>query len=382
MDLLLILTYAALAYSAFRFLGIPVNKWTVPTAVLGGVVIIAAILLFMNYNHPFTPMGRFYFASVPITPEVQGRVIEVSVQANVPVKQGDVLFKIDPAPYQYVVDQKRAALAEAEQGVLQLKAALDSALAKVEEVSAERDRAKAQYDRYEEANRRAGPGAAPFSVQQVENQRALWLAKEAEVVSATANAEEARLAYASQIGGVNTTVAQLQAQLADAERNLEFTVVRAPTDGVAPIVPLRPGVRVIPQPLRPVMAFVPAGNTIFVGAFVQNAMQRVKTGYDSEIAFDAVPGRVFKGKVGRIIDAMAQGEIQAGGTLIDPASRPLPGRVLVEILIEDDLSSFQLPPGSSGQVAVYSDHAHMLAIIRKVLLRMKSWQNFLFFEGH
>ena len=382
MDLLLILTYAALAYSAFRFLGIPVNKWTVPTAVLGGVVMIALILLFMGYNHPFTPMGRFYFASVPIVPEVEGRVIEVVVQANVPVKQGDVLFKIDPAPYRYVVDQKRAALAEAEQGVLQLKAALDSAVAKVDEITAERDRAKAQYDRYEEANRLAGKGAAPFSVQQVENQRQLWLAKEAELVSTRAKAEEARLAYSSQIGGVNTTVAQLQAQVADAERDLEFTVVRAPTDGIAPIVPLRPGVRVVPFPLRPVMAFLPSGNMVFAAAFIQNAIQRVKTGYEAEVAFDAVPGRVFKGNVGRIIEAMVQGEIQAGGTLIDPAARPEPGRALVEIVIEDDLSPYQLPPGSHGQVAVYSEYAHMFAIIRKILLRMKSWQNFVFIEGH
>lgn len=181
---------------------------------------------------------------------------------------------------------------------------------------------------------------------------------------------------------MNTTVAQLQAELGDAERDLAFTVVRAPTDGVAPIIPLRVGVRVVPLPLRPVMAFVPAGNTVFAAAFVQNAMQRVKTGSEAEIAFDAVPGRVFRGKVGRIFDAMVQGEIQAGGTLIDPASRSAPGRVLVEILIEDDLSPYQLPPGSSGGVAVYTEHAEALSILRKILLRMKSWENFLFFEGH
>jgi multidrug resistance efflux pump len=343
MDLLLILTYAALAYSAFRFLGIPVNKWTVPTAVLGGVVMIALILLFMNYNHPFTPMGRFYFISTPIVPEVEGQVTEVPIRANMPLKQGDVMFRIDPAPYQYTVDQKRAALAEAEQGVLQLKSALDSALAKVDEVTAERDRAKAQYDRFLEANRVAG-ASKPFSELQIDNQRQLYLAKEAELSSSKAKAEEARLAYLSQIDGVNTAVAQVQAQLADAERDLAFTVVRAPTDGTVPLVGLRPGMRVVPLPLRPVLAFVPAGNTFFAAAFLQNALQRVKTGYDAEIAFDAVPGRVFKGKVGRIIEAMVQGEVQAGGTVIDPAARPQPGRALVEINIEDDLSAYQLPP--------------------------------------
>ena len=74
--------------------------------------------------------------------------------------------------------------------------------------------------------------------------------------------------------------------------------------------------------------------------------------------------------------------VKAGGTLIDPSAQSAPGRVLVEILSEDDLSAYQLPPGSSGQVAVYTEHAEPLAILRKILLRMKSWENFLFFEGH
>lgn len=382
MDVLLILSYAALAYAAFKVFKIPVNKWTVPTAVLGGVVLIAIILLFMNYNHPFSPMARFYFASVPIVPEIDGTVIEVEVKPNVPVQKGDVLFKLDPEPFQYVVDQRKAAFAEAEQDVLQLKAAFDAANAEIEEATAERDRVKSTYDRYVEANRLGGEESAPFSDQEIENQRQLYLAKDADLEHAVALAEEARLEYESQIGGVNTKVAELKAQVEDAERDLALTVVTAPSDGSAPIVPLRNGQRVVSLPLRPVMVFVPSGNMPFVAAFIQNAMQRVKTGYEAEIAFNAIPGKVFKGEVGRIVDAMVQGEIQAGGTLIDPASRPEPGRVLVEIEILDDLSAYQLPPGSSGQVAVYSEFAHPFKVIRQVLLRMKSWQNFIFVEGH
>lgn len=223
-----------------------------------------------------------------------------------------------------MVDQKKAALADAQQDVLQLKSAHDAAEAGVDEATAERDRAKSQYDRYVEANRLGGEASAPFSDQEIENQRQLYPAKDADLESALANAEEARLAYESQIGGVHNSVAQLRAQFEDAERDLALTVITALSDGTVPVVPLRSGQRVVPLPLRPVMAFVPSGNVTFVGAFVQNAMQRVKTDYEAEIAFNAVAGEVFKGKVGRIIDAMVQGEIQAGGTLIDPASRALP----------------------------------------------------------
>ena len=96
MDLLLILTYGALCYAAFKVFKIPVNKWTLPTAVLGGVFMIGFILLFMNYNHPYSRIGRIYFVTTPIVPEVQGRVIEVPVKANTPLKQGEVLFKMIP----------------------------------------------------------------------------------------------------------------------------------------------------------------------------------------------------------------------------------------------------------------------------------------------
>lgn len=118
MELLLILIYVSICYVIFKLFRIPVNQWSLATATLGGIVGIALLLLIMNYNHPFTTNARIYFAVTPVLPGVKGRVIEVPVEANTPLKAGDVLFRIDPDPYQYVVDQKKAALAEAEQNVL------------------------------------------------------------------------------------------------------------------------------------------------------------------------------------------------------------------------------------------------------------------------
>src|SRR5882672_4871707 len=121
MELLLVLTYAAICYGIFKVFRIPLNKWTVPTAVLGGIFIIAFILLVMNYNHPFSREARLYFYTTPIVPTIRGPVIEVPIQGNVPLKKGDVLFKIDPRPYEYAVAQRQAALREAEQNVRELK---------------------------------------------------------------------------------------------------------------------------------------------------------------------------------------------------------------------------------------------------------------------
>src|SRR6478736_653503 len=68
MELLLILTYSAICVAVFKIFRIPVNKWTLPTAALGGIFLLSGILLVMNYNHPFTQNARIYFATTPIMP--------------------------------------------------------------------------------------------------------------------------------------------------------------------------------------------------------------------------------------------------------------------------------------------------------------------------
>jgi multidrug resistance efflux pump len=376
MELLMILTYTAICYAIFKIFKVPVNKWTIPTAALGGIILITMILLIMNYNHPFTREARIYFATTPIIPVVRGEVVDVPVTANVPLKKGDVLFQIDRRPYEYIVEQKRAALAEAEQNVPQLKAALDAALANVDVAGASRDRAQQALERYQSA---AGGAVAEI---EVENRRSLYLSAEAMLASAHATADQARLAYESQINGVNTTVARLQAELQDALYELDKTTVRAPTDGSVTQVFLRPGMMAVPFPLRPVMVFIPSDDTELGAAFPQNALQRVRVGDEAEIAFDALPGRIVQGRVGTVIDAVAQGQVAPTGELIDPEQRQGPGRALALIDIEEDLSGYQVPAGAAAQVALYTEHWHHFAIIRRILLRMKSWMNYVFSEGH
>jgi multidrug resistance efflux pump len=381
MDLLLILTYTAIAYAIFKIFKIPVNKWTVPTAALGGMVLIASLILLMSYNHPFTNEGRIYFTSAPVIPSVQGSVVEVPVTPNVPLKKGDVLFRLDSRPYRFAVEGKQAALAEAEQNVQQLKSALDAANSGINEAIASRDRAKQSFDRAEQANANAGPRGGPISELELENRRGIYLAAEAAVATARARAEQARVAYESQIEGVNPTVARLRAELKNAEFELSETTVRAPTDGYVSQVFLRPGMMAVPFVARPAMVFM-HGDRELVGAFIQNSLQRVRVGDEAEIAFRAVPGRIFKGKVKTLLDGMAQGQLQPSGFLIDPEGpeRRTPGRALAVIEILDDISGYQLPGGVTAEIAIYTDHWHHVAVMRRVLLRMSSWMNYVFLE--
>jgi multidrug resistance efflux pump len=377
MDLLIILTYAAFAYGVFKLFKIPVNGFSLLTAALGGIAILAALVLGMNYNHPFSSQARFYFHTTPIVPGVGGVVTEVPVQSGVALKKGDVLFRLDPEPFENEVKAKEAALADALQTTRQLRATADAAQKKLESALADRDSAK---DVFERSKKLLETGA----IAQVQFERAKnnFNAAEATAQSAKSEADRALLEAEAVVKGVNTDVARLQADLDTAKFNLEQSVVRAPSDGTVQQNFLRPGMYAASLPLRPVMIFLHNEKPKFTAAFLQNSAQRIEEGSEAEFILPAVPGRFFKGKVAAVGAFIPQGQLQPSGNLIDPEQIKGEGRILVAIEPEDSISKYLIVPGSTAQVAIYTHHMHHLAILRKVLLRMKSWTNYLFSDGH
>jgi multidrug resistance efflux pump len=380
MEILLVLIYAGFCVLVFKFCRVPVNQWTLMTAAMGGIFGLGLLLLTMNYNHPYTKNGRIYFAVTPILPGVKGRVIEVPVTTNVPLKEGDVLFKIDPKPFEYVVQQRKAALAEAEQNVAQLKTKLDQASANTQRANTQLQLAQENYDRQSVLFQQKDIAQATLDTYT----RNLDTAKQT-LAGAQAQEENARLAYTSNIGGVNTSVARLQAELNDAQYDLDQTITRAPSNGFVTQVSLRPGMYAVPVPLRPVMVFVNTDpkDKQLTGAFWQNSLQRVQSGDPAEVSFDAVPGHVFKGQVGILINAIPNGQLEPSGAMLDMGDVPLGGRALATINLTDDVSGYTIPLGSACEIAIYTQHFEGLSLLRKILLRMRSWEKYVFTEeGH
>jgi len=316
MELLLILTYTAICIAIFKIFNIPLTKWTVPTAALGGVIIIATLFVFMNYNHPYSEATREYFTSTPIISSVRGKVISVDVEPNTPLKAGDVLFQIDPKPFQYKVDSLTAQLGSA----------------------------------------------------QLDLDRAILLM-------------EKKVGKQRDVDITQKRVDDLSAQLNNAQFDLGHTTVRAYSDGYVTQLFVHPGMYVVPMPLRPSMVFVESETFLFVGWYRQNSLMRLKEGYEAEIAFDGLPGQVFSAEVAGILPVMAEGELQAGGKLYTIGADVKPGRIPVILKITDpEFSQYaaQIPGGAYGQSAIYSEYAHHVAVLRKILLRMASWLNYLF----
>ncbi|AXY02749.1 HlyD family secretion protein [Vibrio alfacsensis] len=375
MDLLLVLTYAAICIAIFKVFNIPLNKWTVPTAVLGGVVLVGTLILLMNYNHPFTQIGNQVFSTTPVVSGVRGRVIDVPVQPNQPLAKGDILFRIDPIPFQAEVDKLRAKVKEASQGALGLESSLQEADAAVLKALAERDKAQREFDRY-----KRGFDRGAFTEQQLDTRRQAFKAAQAALEVAESKQDQAKIALDSEVGGENTQVASLLAELRKAEFNLEQTVVTAPTDGYVTQLALRPGVMAVPLPLAPVMTFVHTEEKLYTAAFRQNSLQRLEPGFEAEFMFRALPGNVFKGEVVEVLPAIGESQFQARGSLLGTEALRTSGRVFVTLKITDDLTKYHLPMGTAVEVAVYSDSFSHVSVMRKVLIRMKSWQNYLYLD--
>jgi multidrug resistance efflux pump len=381
MEILLTLTYGAICYAIFKLFRIPVNQWTLATAALGGIFGLSLLFITMAYNQPFSTNARIYFAVTPILPAVRGLVTEVPVEDNTNrhLEAGDVLFKIDPKPYQYALDEKRAQLATAEAGVAQLKASVDQAAAATEKAKTQLRLAQNNYDRQSTLFQEGDIAQATLDVA-TRNRDA---AKE-QVAEAAAAEDRARLAYGATVDGEPAEVVRLRNELADAQYNLDHTVVRAPAGGFVTELALRPGVYVLPVPLRPAMIFVNDSqrDRSLAAAFQQNALQRVHAGDEAEVLFKGIPGRVFKAKVRLVIDAIAAGQLQNTGTLVNVGGAEVPAdRALAVLDIVDDMSGYQVPLGSAAEAAVYTEHFQELSLLRKILLRMRSWENYAFFEA-
>lgn len=312
MDLLLILTYTAICIAIFKIFKIPLNKWTVPTAVLGGIVLIGSLVFLMNYNHPYSEVTRNYYVTTPVFSEVRGRVKEVMVEPNQPVSKGDVLFTIETSGFEDKITDLEAQLLAAQKDLARAEDLLKKNVGSVRNV----DQAKSQVD-------------------------------------------------------------SLQAKLNEARYKVDETVIRAPGDGIVVQLALRPGMMALP--IRPVMIFLHQEEGLVVGWFRQNSTMRLKAGDEAEVAFDAIPGKVFSAEVMTVFPVIAEGQMQPSADFLLFAQQLRPGRVAVGMKITDpDFSGYNLPLGSFAQSAIYTEHVTHVAIMRRVILRMSAWMNYIF----
>ncbi|TWC07188.1 multidrug resistance efflux pump [Bradyrhizobium macuxiense] len=338
-------------------------------SLLIGGFILAIFLALFNY---LTPSGRLTVTGrvVEMTPNVTGQIVAIPVKPNVPVKKDDVLFEIDPAPFQYKVNQLQASLAAAKQQTEILKSNYEQATANVAGLAAQ-----ASYNKKRLADIEALAADDANTRFQAQDKQVQYETVSAQLGAARAAQQSAKLALDSEIGGVNTSVAQLQAQLENANWELSQTSVRAPADGYVTVVALAVGDRALQA--RSAMSFIVEKEIALVGMFSQNGFQTIKEGAPVDIVFDNLPGRIYHAKIMAIPKGIGQGQIAVSGTLA--RTNALGGATVypAEISIPDGINRDALRLGMSGTATAFANNAGVIGLLASILVWVSSYTAYL-----
>ena len=414
MEIILLGIYAFFVWLIFiKFKLLPwTTPWKVGVAIFP-VVAIAALLLLLNVFAPTSTDVRVVKYVVPIVSQVRGRVIEVPVENNRPVKKGDVLFRIDPTPYDNQVHsleaqllsdeakvkadrtrlgESRAKLTDAVASEKQLREQLNQTSGQIDTLLASLALARMRVTQNTElvktgAGNRFDLEKADTTVKELTGQLVAARAAEAEIKEkldgringdlASVAQVKAQLATAeAQVSVSQAAADNTRAQLENAKWDLSQTTVRAPGNGTMVNVMLRPGFFVAGMPFNEVMTFVDDEYQIFA-IFNQNELHQVEAGDEAEITLDTYPGRVVKAHVDSIIWAQAQGQLEASGDLPRTTFVTPPGRFPVKLVVADHDKNVFLAAGARGAAAIYTEHLTPVHIIRKVLLRVSSYLDYI-----
>ncbi|MDM0106929.1 HlyD family secretion protein [Variovorax sp. J22R24] len=361
----------------FKFKWLPWNTISMVIVVTIPVVALTLLVLLLNIFAPSTADVRVFKYVVNIVPQVRGRVIEVPIEPNKLIKRGDVLFKIDPTPYQLQVKALEAQLANAEGGTRKMREELKAATSKSGAVRAQLELAR----RRVEQNRQlvaAGAGDR-FALEQAQANLAEL---QAQLASSIAGEAQVRATLSATVDDDQAEIAQIKAQLENSRWELLQTTVVAPADGYAINLQLRVGSMTAAFPVTPVMTFVENEYQV-IALYQQNELHQVAPGDEAEFSLKTRPGVIFKAKVESIIWAQGQGQLANATQLPTTGMAPIPpGRFGVRLDVDARHQDEFFAAGAVGEGAIYTQHLALIHIIRKIILRVGSKLDVLILKLH
>ena len=362
--------YIALVLVAFKVIKIPVRPSTVATSVVIGVIVLGGVLIGWKFAAPMTQQMTVKRNTVQLAIMSKELIEKVHVGIDQPVKKGDLLLEVRTEPFQYSVDQATAQLAEAQQNVLKLEAAVEVASAAVEQSKANEAYAKAQLD-VELETQKLNPSAVATLEVEVEKQNEL--AAQAGIDQAAAALQEAQFELASAKSGI----AGIEAQLKTAKYGLEQCQVHAPSDGMIVNLQAREGTMSRALGKSAVGVFMDTSETVVIGVFPQNTLMYVKPDNVVEIAFKSRPGAIATGKVDAVVNYTGEGQMFAESVLPVAADLGSKGYLVVRVKLDDPQLAKELPLGGAGALTIYTDFGNAFHVISKITIRIKGWMNYL-----
>ncbi|EAA5485843.1 multidrug transporter subunit MdtN [Salmonella enterica subsp. enterica] len=278
------------------------------------VVLVIVVLIFVIWKLDSAPSTNDAYASadtIDVVPEVSGRIVELAVADNQAVKQGDLLFRIDPRTYEANLAKAEASLAALDKQIMLTQRSVNAQQFGADSVQAAVDKARAAAKQASDTLRRTEPLLAEgfVSAEDVDRARAAQRAAEADLNAVLLQAQSA----ASAVSGVDALVAQraaIQADIALTKLHLDMATVRAPFDGR--VVSLKTSVGQFASAMRPVFTLIDTRHWYVIANFRETELKNIHPGTPATVRLMSDSGKTFQGKV----DSIGYGVLPDDGGIV------------------------------------------------------------------
>jgi multidrug resistance efflux pump len=324
--------------------------------IIACLMLTVGLITVIFYNHPATTNVTALFRTVPILPETNGRVAEVYVDGvSGAIKQGAPIFRLDSSKQEAAAETARRKIAETNAAMVVARADILGAEGKIVEAKSSYQQAVDELETKQEIYRR-NPGAV--ATRDIEKLKVAVEGRQGTIDAATAAKGQAEARLSSLLPAEK---ASAEAELAQAQVDLDKTVVRAGVGGRVEQFTLRVGDIVNPL-MRPAGVLIPegAGQGRLQAGFPQVEAQIMKVGMAAEVTCASKPWTVIPMVVTGMQDYIAAGQIRSGEQLVDAQQVIKPGTILVflEPLYEGGLEG--VTPGSSCIANAYTSNHDLI----------------------
>jgi multidrug resistance efflux pump len=315
-----------------------------------------SLITMIFYFHPSTTSATLFYRTVPIISETTGRVAEVHVDVSAPVKQGEVLFRLDSAKQEASLLTARRKIAEIDAAMLGAQADIMKAEGQLQEAKGALQQAQDELDVKRELQRR-NPGIVPQ--RDIEKLEVAVAGRQGSLDAATASKQSATTRLSALLPAEK---ASAEAALAEAQVDLDKTFIRAGVDGRVEQFALRRGDIVTPI-MRSAGVLIPegAGRRALMAGFGQIEAQVMKVGMVAEATCISKPWTIIPMVVTNVQDYIAAGQFRGGEQLVEAQQVARPGTILVfmEPIYKGGLEG--VTPGSSCVANAYTSNHELIS---------------------
>jgi multidrug resistance efflux pump len=279
--------------------------------VLGVLLVIAVLVAYYVLSDRYTPFTTDAYVQafvIQVAARVEGQVLRVHVLENQAIRKGDLLFEIDPRPFEHRVALLEAKLVQATQQVAQMESELAASKADDARIVAEEAYARAVHEQETHIRKQDATTDRKY-LDAVQKYRAAQADRE----RSRAMTRKVDQALAARIGGEHAIVAEVKAQLAEAKLNLSWTRIDAPANGYVTNVQLREGSYV--HVGTPVLTCIDSDQWWVVANYRENSLEYLQPGQRVGLSFNTYPGRLFPGLVKTVGWGVYQGQAAPSGNL-------------------------------------------------------------------